>query len=221
MRAGRVTAARRDRRQPDSRRGKTCRRVRLCQLLQQRLRLGGPTRGKVVVREHEAVAALLGYVSDGLQVRLGVRRSIRRKVKHGERAIRRDVLWIDRKRRLQLALGGRKTARIPVEVCQRQPRGNRFGVGFGGFLERRFGLIAISPRQLERGEIGVAGAAVRAFANGRFDFGNGCVKVLEAGQRVAFGDLCLDIVWSHRQGLFRARLRVFEPSARAGENSQP
>ena len=208
VRSGRVARARRDRRQPDGGRRKA---LGVCrQLLQQRLRVAGAARGGIVVREDEAIAGLLGDVRDRLQVRLGLRRAVRHEVKHGERAIRRDVLRIDRNRRLQLALGRRKIGRTPVEVCQREPCAHRRGRRFNGFLERCLGLIAMAPRQLESTEVPVAGAAVWIFANRPFDFGYGRVKVLEAGQRVAFDNLSLDIVRSHRQSLVRSRLRVFE-----------
>ena len=86
-------------------------------------------------------------------------------------------------------------------------------IGVGGFLERGFGLIAIPPRQLERGEAGVAGAAVGTGANRAFDLGDGGVEVLEAGERGAPGNPCVDVLRRRRERPFGAGLRVQELTA--------
>ena len=103
-----------------------------------------------------------------------------------------------------IALGRGKVAR-----SSKFARASRAGTDVGSvsvaFLNA-LSAIAVSSRQLEHAEIG---APLQSdFLNGAFDFGSSRVKVLEAGQRVAFNEP--HIVRKHRQRHFRARLRLFE-----------
>ncbi len=113
------------------------------QRLQNRRRLAAPPQGSVVIGEpqrrlHRAPRREL------LQIRLGLRGSIRRHIERADHPVGQRVLRIDRDRSLEGFLGANRVAGHPTEVREGEVRLHRARIDLDGLFERRLGPSPIT-----------------------------------------------------------------------------
>ncbi len=183
------------------------------QLLQDFRGLGQPRRPEVVLRERKTGAARAVRFHRRLEVLLSLVRPVRRLVERRRKTVDDDVARREVERALHVRLCLRGARSQPVELRQRQLRGNRVRRLVHGLLVCRLGVLELAGAELERRQVRVRACARRVETDRLLELLDRAVEVLQTGERVAERDGCAKFVRIAVQHLLRPVLGVREPTA--------
>ena len=111
-------------------------------------------------------------------------------------------------RLVQRRFGGSRVAGGPLEVGQRQPRGDRFRIELHRLVERRGGRLHVAARLLHLPERRVGQAAVRIHADRVFHRSQCLGQIVEPCRDISFQQLRADVSPIEHQRAFDARAGI-------------